>query len=71
MTKIRKIARDTVRQALTNSNEYDASSMRISLTGVVSARKDADKTSKYDSMRYLVAHVDDIVTASGQLREGW
>jgi hypothetical protein len=71
MTKINAIIRNTVRAILADSREFDASTMRISRDGSVSARKDADKTFRADAARYLVGNVRDMVALDGTRREGW
>jgi hypothetical protein len=72
MLKINATVRAAVRQVLSNSREYDASTLRISRDGVVSALKDADKTfAGNDRRRYVVGHVDEIVDKDGSIREGY
>ena len=72
MTKITAATRAALKQVLTDSHEYDASTMRITADGVVTARKDADKTANpYDMLRYDVGHVSIILDAAGNRREGW
>jgi len=72
MTAITKARRAAARTILTNSREYDASTMIIHRDGLVTALKDADKTyNAPETMRYAVAHIDDMVTADGAIREGF
>ncbi len=72
MTTITKARRAAARSILTNSREYDASTMVITRDGVVTALKDANKTySAPETIRYAVAHIDDMVTADGAIREGF
>jgi len=72
MTKITTARRAAVRTILANSSEYDASTMVITREGMVTALKDADKTyNAPETIRYNVAHIDDMVTADGAIREGY
>ena len=72
MTKITAAVRATIRTIIDDSRDYDVSTLVISRDGSVSAKKDADKTyAGYDSVRYLVGHVQEMVDANGNRREGW
>ena len=72
MTKITNARRAAARTALANSSQYDAGTMVISRDGMVTAIKDADKTCNGpETIRYNVAHIDDMVTADGMIREGY
>lgn len=72
MLKITKTRREAARTVLANSREYDADTMIISRDGMVTALKDADKTyNGPETIRYNVAHIDDMVTADGAIREGY
>jgi hypothetical protein len=72
MTHITNARRATVRAVLANSSQYDATTMVIRRDGIVTAIKDADKTfNGTETIRYNVAHIDDIVTADGSIREGY
>lgn len=72
MTKITKTARKTIRSILIESREYDASTMRISRDGEVSAKKDANKTfGGRENTRYLVGYASDMVDADGNKRSGY
>ncbi len=72
MFKITATVRTAVRRVIADSNRYDAGSVQISRTGVVSARKDADKTfAGHDARRWVVGYVGDMVTQEGTIREGW
>jgi hypothetical protein len=51
--------RVAIRAYLTGSAQYDATTMQINRDGIVSAKKDADKTfAGNDPIRYRVGHVD-------------
>jgi len=72
MEKISTNIRFTVRSILADSREYDASTMRITRTGEVTALKDADKTfAGNDKTRYVVGHMADMVGPDGARREGY
>jgi hypothetical protein len=72
MTKITQTVRASIRTVLERSREFDATTMRIGADGVVTARKDADKTfAGNDPARYVVGHVDEMVAADGAIREGY
>ena len=71
-TAITKARREATRTILANGNQYDAASMIIRRDGSVTALKDADKTfNAPETTRYLVAHIDDMVSVDGSIREGW
>ena len=64
--------RAIVLQIVSRSREFDAETVRISRDGLVTARKDADKTfAGSDPSRYVVGHVDEMVATDGSVREGW
>ena len=70
MTTITKARRAAAKTVLANSSQYDANTMIITRDGVVTALKDADKTyNAPETMRYAVAHIDDMVTADGAICE--
>ena len=72
MTAVTKITRASVIKIVEQSREYDASTVRISSDGRVSALKDADKTyAGNDPIRYLVGCVSEMVAPDGSIREGW
>jgi hypothetical protein len=72
MTKITTARRAAARTVLANSSQYDAETMVITREGMVTAIKDADKTyNAPETIRYDVAHIDDMVTADGAIREGY
>ncbi len=72
MAKVTQAQRNAVRTILKNSNKWDASTMRINSIGRVDARKNPDKTlGDHDSPWFVVGYVDDMVTAKGQIREGY
>lgn len=72
MTIITKTSRALIIKVIERSREYDASTVRISRNGEVSALKDADKTfAGNDSTRYFVGYVSDMVAPDGSIREGW
>lgn len=55
--------RNAIRTIIANSREYDASTMRISRDGAVSAAKDADKTfNGPETGRYLVGYAAEILS---------
>lgn len=56
MTKTRRAA---IIKMIDATTDYDASTVRIHLDGTISARKDADKTSRPDTMRYQVGYVSE------------
>jgi hypothetical protein len=56
MTKTRRAA---IIKTIDATTAYDASTVRIHLDGTISARTDADKTSRPDTMRYLVGYVSE------------
>ena len=68
ITKARRNAAHTV---LVNSGVWDASTMHITRDGMVTAKKDADKTNASENTRYNVASLDDLVTENGEIREGF
>ena len=72
MTRITNARREAALAVLTNSGRYDAATMVIGRDGWVSALKDADKTfGGPETVRCIVAHIDDMVTAGGAIREGY
>ena len=64
MTKVPAAVRTQIRAIVDSSREYDASTMQIGQDGVVTARKDADKTAAgNDARRYIVGHINDLMAA--------
>lgn len=69
---ITKTQRAAIKTILTNSAKYDASTMRITRDGIVTAKQDADKTfCGNDQNRYHIGYYGDMVTQDGTIREGW
>lgn len=72
MTKITTARREAARTILANSNTYDADTMVITRGGMITALKDADKTGNGpETIRYYVAHIDDVVDTDGTIRGGF
>ena len=55
MTKARRAA---IIRTIDATTDYDAGTVRIHRDGSISARKDTNKTFKFDPVRYLVGYVD-------------
>lgn len=53
-----KTRRAAIIKTIDATTDYDASTVRIHRDGSISARKDANKTFKPDTVRYLIGHVD-------------
>ena len=72
MAKITTTRREAARRILVNSAKYDAGTMQINSDGYVTAKHDADKTMHGPAItRYIVAHIDDMVTVDGTIRDGF
>lgn len=72
MQKITKARRQAVKQVLAASSKYDPQTLRIYRDGYVSAKRDANKTFNGPEVaRHYIGHIDEIVTATGEIREGW
>lgn len=71
MAKVTQAQRNAVRTILRNSSKWDASSMKITGSGHVHAKHDADKTNSAVPGLYFVGTVDGMVTADGAIREGY
>ncbi|ANA14154.1 hypothetical protein [Acetobacter oryzifermentans] len=61
MIKMSKTVRAAIITQVSDSAEYDASTVRISRNGEVTAKKDQNKTSSYDNARYLVGYIENMV----------
>lgn len=62
MTKITKSQRAQVVAYIASSTSYDARTVRITKDGMVTARKDADKTfAGHDPHRYNVGFADELL----------
>lgn len=69
ITKARRAAARTI---LANSGVWDASTMTITRDGIVTAQRDSDKTyAGGNTARFVVATLDEMVTADGKVREGF
>lgn len=67
-----KSRRDAARTILDTSDIWDASTMRITANGMVTALRDANKTcAGSEDARYDVAPLDEMVTAEGLIRLGF
>lgn len=72
MAKITQAQRNAVRKILARSSQWDADTMKINSIGRVDARKDPNKTlGDHNSSWCVVGYVDDMVTASGAILEGY
>ena len=72
MIKITTAVRSSLRGILERSSQYDASTMQVDRNGIVSARKDADKTfAGYDPLRHYVGRADEMVNQDGTVQESW
>ncbi len=69
--KISKTVRTAIRRVLDNSTQWDGSSLQVTADGTVTAKTDGDKTGSLDWNRYSIAHWKDMVTAEGEVREGY
>lgn len=59
--------RNTVRLILMRSGQWDHASMQIGRDGIVSAKKDANKTANpTDTVRYRIGHITDVIAEAGQ-----
>ncbi|ANA12909.1 hypothetical protein [Acetobacter oryzifermentans] len=71
MITVTKEIRDSIVSIIADSAEYDASTVQISKSGEVTAKKDQDKTAVYDNARYLVGNIEDMIDANGNKQIGW
>lgn len=62
MIKVTKAVRASIVSIIADSAEYDASTVQISKSGEVTAKKDQNKTSAYDNARYLVGNVETMLS---------
>jgi hypothetical protein len=67
--------RKAISRVLRRSNTFSDTRFRINILGEVWAEKDADKNPNLLPAErkgsYLVAHVSDMITDDGSIREGW
>ncbi|MFS8368380.1 hypothetical protein ACJRO0_12935 [Acetobacter oryzifermentans] len=71
MIAVTKEIRDSIVSIIADSAEYDASTVQISKSGEVTAKKDQDKTAVYDNARYLVGNIEEMIDANGNRQIGW